>query len=731
MNRFIHTAWRFAIAVLLVEGSLSLFAQVIRLPGGITIGDPRQANRPAGPANRPERPDPDRVCPKTIEWVGILQKEYPGVDLGHTMSNRVQQMSVPLFADAVFQKEFGVSYPKLSDAERRDFFRMHLIPCTNVRRYGQQMSVLQIFNTPFMPGTAGTGPLAPGQLIPALNRLETSRTMLRADEQFLAGASPTLENYDRVTGLPGQRKDELARVWPSEKAQFEATVKDAVARSASVAVQAQIQTLLAASASPQVAKQLRDAPRTYSALFQAMPPDQRTTLVNKLDDRRGAMLRDLLPPQQARADSFPATRQGLNDGAEWFASYQAVFLDAPVIPEAAALAKSYLTKRKVALVKLAPQFKVEIEDSQDANAVTSMYDEVFRLPYDRETETYKQISAARSARAELLNKRAEHARLAAEEKADKAALQRGEINTSSLKLANLTNAAAFRALYVGDFAHTGMQRTNVVFVDAFDGYLQKFGGACKESLPADKVEMSEPECVRSVERTVTKGYAVLSRAEECVEWGRRPLGVYSDPQAFAAKVKLEGLAQSNGFRDFLSMLKTPDPLASATGQMGNMVASELSLQRDIPQLIAENGCGSKALARLQENLTRFANGDDPIHIAGYSTKATQTPRAQDLDVRGIADDLIQANAAGWFFNHYSGLESAAVDGSLDADGRPRHILATYNQEGITSSGSVDIAFVDGVPSCLYFADDPSNCKPPSPSVVKRYEQGEYRRKSGR
>lgn len=708
---------------------VAILGQVIRLPGGITIGEPQQGNRPVKRPERPERPDPERVCPKTVEWVETLQREYPGVDLAHTVSNRVQQMAVPLFADAVFQKEFGVSYAKLSDVERRDFFRMHLIPCTNQRLYGPQMVVLQVFNPPFLPGTAGSGPLSPGQLIPALSRLDAARATLQADTQLLAGTVPSVEAYDRAAKLSEQRKDELVRVWPSEKAQFEGVVKAAVARSANAAVQFKIQPLLDAPPSPQAVKQLRDAPRTYSTLFQAMPADQRTVVANKLEERRNAVLHELIPRQVARADSFPPTRQGLDDGAEWFASYQAVFLEPPVLPEAAALAKIYLSNRETALAKLAPQFRQKIETSQDADAVALMYDEVFRLPDDRQTAVYKDISAARVARADLLNKRAEQARQAAEEKLEKAALLRGDIVPSSLKVTSLTNAKIFRAIYVGDFAHAGIQRANVFFEDMFDSYLQQFGQACRTSLPSDQVEMSEPECKEWI--VTTNPFGMKTAPDRCIVWGRRPLGIYADPRAFAAKEALEDVAQRNAMRGFLQVLATPDPLGNMMSQTGGIIQDAQSLKHDTPQLITENGCGSKALARLQENMTRFANGDDPLHVAGFSPETTKATRAQDLDVRGLADDLIRANAAGWILNRYTGLDGAEVNGGLDAQARPRHIQATYDQKGMTGRGSVDIAFVDGVPSCLYFADDPGNCKAPSPSVVKRYENGEYRRKTGR
>jgi hypothetical protein len=205
--------------------------------------------------------------------------------------------------------------------------------------------------------------------------------------------------------------------------------------------------------------------------------------------------------------------------------------------------------------------------------------------------------------------------------------------------------------------------------------------------------------------------------------------VYADPHAFAAKISLEDVAQRNGVRDFFQALGNRDPLAGAMGQASDLVNSELSLRQDTPQLIAENGCHSKALARLQENMIRFATGDDPLHVAGFTLDTATLTRARELDAAALADDLIRANAAGWFINRYTGLQGAEVASNLDPQGRARHIHASYRQNGMTPTGSVDIAFIDGVPACLYFADDPANCKAPSPSVVKRYEDGAYRRKS--
>ena len=247
---------------------------------------------------------------------------------------------------------------------------------------------------------------------------------------------------------------------------------------------------------------------------------------------------------------------------------------------------------------------------------------------------------------------------------------------------------------------------------------------CAASLPANSVQMSEPKCDQWIERTTYNRFGPVSTSDQCVHWTREMLSMKVDPHAMDAKIGLEGIAERNATRAGLEILFQKDPLAAGGALVGDMAQQVMSLQQDMPRLIDQNGCSSKALARLQENMIRFARVDDPVHIAGFVPNP-KLPRAADLNSRNLADDLISANASGWFFNRYTGLRDVEIGNELDPEGRPRHIKATYDQKGILDSGSVDIAFVDGVPSCLYFSDDPGNCKPPSPSVVKRYENGEY------
>ncbi len=722
--------WLVVATVLYVSGFPAL-AQVIRLPGGITIGDPRAGGRTTLPGNRPGRPDPNSVCPKTLEWLAVLQKEYPGVDLAHTTGSRVQQMAIPLFSDDSFKKAFGVSYPKLSDSERHEFYTTHIIPCNNQRLFGPQVAALTVFNTPFMPGTVGMGPIAPGQLIPALTRLATARATLRAEEQSLDGNTSSAEAYDRAVALPAERKDDLALVWPGEKAQFEAVVKQTVARSAGVAVEAKIQPLLVAPASPGVAAQLRDAPQTFRTLFAAMPAEQGAQLQARLTERRQAVLRQLLPPQQARASAFPATRQGLDDGADWFREFGSVFLLQPAPSEAEAVAKAYLAHREAALAHMEPQFLQKIESSQDPMVIATLYDDVFRLREDRETLTWQQISTLRTSRAKLLNERAAQAMRAAQEREERAAITRGDIVLSSLKVDGLQNAKFFRTIYAGQGPASGLSRSNFLFAKAFLTYLVTFGQSCQEALPRNRVQMTHRECASEAVYRVTNygpyGGWYSHTETECERWedvNYKP-AAFADPRAWAAQQGAEKFAEVSMVQETLKKVFV-NPL-SPFSMMGDIVISKQTMEQDVPALIQENSCNSKALTRLQENMTRLATDQDPLHLPGYQPDRVHTTQAAALDVTRLAGDLVRADATGWMLNKYQGLNGAEIVGEPDGEGRPRRIHATYGQQGFTNEGSVNITFSDGVPSCLYFADAPTTCKTPDPDVMKRYGFGEYRR----
>src|SRR4030095_4338194 len=103
------------------------------------------------------------------------------------------------------------------------------------------------------------------------------------------------------------------------------------------------------------------------------------------------------------------------------------------------------------------------------------------------------------------------------------------------------------ALYLGDFAHSRLQRDGHEFDFLFGNYLKAFAPRCSPSLPPNKVEMTRPECVR--EQYSVNRYGVRTGPSTCVEYRQVGTGLYADPDLYAAQQKVEVEVGRNMMRD--------------------------------------------------------------------------------------------------------------------------------------------------------------------------------------
>src|SRR4029453_17525711 len=88
------------------------------------------------------------------------------------------------------------------------------------------------------------------------------------------------------------------------------------------------------------------------------------------------------------------------------------------------------------------------------------------------------------------------------------------------------------ALYLGDFAHSRLQRDGHEFDFLFGNYLKAFARRCSAYLPPNKVEMTRPECAR--EQYTVNRYGARTGPPTCVEYRQVGTGLYADPALSAA-----------------------------------------------------------------------------------------------------------------------------------------------------------------------------------------------------
>ncbi len=300
------------------------------------------------------------------------------------------------------------------------------------------------------------------------------------------------------------------------------------------------------------------------------------------------------------------------------------------------------------------------------------------------------------------------------------------LSNESLKTDGLQFQGALGAIYRGDFAHVSLQRTGIEFPSLLSSYMASFSTSCFDQLPANKVQVTAKHCATYSQPVNRYGTPVGVRT--CAEYERRPIaGQFADPAVFQAELKLEDSSTSNMMGDIFAALKDPDALSSITKKVGNVTGSEIAADSDMKNLVRMNGCRSPALKRLQDNMVRFAEEEEPIRLDGTVPAAVVGTTAKELDLRKLARDLIEADSQNWMFNRFQGGVALEQDPVLDSAGRPKKVYASYENKGLTEArGSVMISFSDGLPACLYFGDAPDTCKRPSENITRAFSDGRYR-----
>ncbi len=302
--------------------------------------------------------------------------------------------------------------------------------------------------------------------------------------------------------------------------------------------------------------------------------------------------------------------------------------------------------------------------------------------------------------------------------------QTNSLIAPKLNTSGLANEKFIRSIFTGDFATIDFDRDEPGFSLILDAYIDAYWNKCGTSLPDDKVEITYQKCGRWVEHTTT-GYFGTTVTKDCLDWDTIYTKVYTSPAMYEAKTTVDALQSTDYFRNMFRIIKQDNP----TEVIGNYVQQAIILKLDMSSFFSMNDCKSAGMKRFEQNLYAFAMNKLPIVLEG-----SQIPRAdpnvllKDQDFSKLIDDLIYHQSKTWVINKY--VPKSVTEENIvlkDGEGRPAKITANYEymlgrQE---IDGSVTLTFIDGLPNCLYFSDNPITCRTASRKIVLNYAMGKY------
>lgn len=319
-------------------------------------------------------------------------------------------------------------------------------------------------------------------------------------------------------------------------------------------------------------------------------------------------------------------------------------------------------------------------------------------------------------------------RLAQEEQARKLAEARAvqRHGFSNFNTSRLNNEELVEGFFRGNFVDIPFNRDELTFASLIEAYMYTYAKSCQGSLPVNRVQIMEDVC--KTERVTTNGWGVETD-RQCVEWVKRGTGLYADPNLYSAYNIIEGIAARDQFKNAWKLIM--DMAQSNSARAINELAIEAqSFQKDMQQLIMQNGCENKALKRFEENLIQFAKNEAPIQLSGVTESRIADFSIIPQDMTRLAEDLVALNSRTWTFRYIRNSVSNVNVVSRDSQNRPKKISATYLFEGFSGRQQdvVQITFKEGVPDCIYFPNYSTDCRTPDRQVVADYLAGKYSNK---
>lgn len=184
-----------------------------------------------------------------------------------------------------------------------------------------------------------------------------------------------------------------------------------------------------------------------------------------------------------------------------------------------------------------------------------------------------------------------------------------------LRTEGLSYSAELAAIHLGDFGEVGLDQDDNVTAALVTAYRGAFSERCAAALPANKVQIMTQKCER--EEWQENGYGEVAGSRHCASTVTVGTGKYADPEVNRLSDTLEAGQVRRAAGDIGTALRDP------IGYMSPLVNAVRRANKDMNQLLVQNGCSSAVTKRFEANLIRFGSGRDAIVTQGTGKQVNE------------------------------------------------------------------------------------------------------------
>lgn len=723
----------------------------------------------------------EQKCDITFRWLDSGKISAPGN--WNTQTTPAQMMAV--FRDEPMAAVFGKPYDQFDNGERIELLQKVFAKCmgiqqlprsVNVPRFGgiriggghqlppeYRQEFAQYYNLLQESFGGSPGPFEPANVIRYIARVRQQVAWANSSFSFASSATVSVESFQHLKDLDRSINSQLLMLRPEER---DVLHRYLVQRQTNIAPGIIDSWLDSSKGEPKTtasADRLMSDHAQMSATFDALDAPTRASAQTKYEQLLDLDVRDELQSETAKLNTIPSTL----DGARQFGRAESQFLGhygkySQTKPYSAAIDVFSQARSRIYSAALSDWQKHVVNLPLEEKQIASWQNDLnvlFGAAEDRSSPLYQEFKKPVDDKAAQLQAKIaadEQRRLAeAEKEAEKAAQQNamasnnaegkvgsssggagnaklsntsGVLNSSSLAVPDSPNGEMLKNIFTGQFDKLDVDRSSPLFQSVGSGYIKGFSDHCRSFLPSDRIQLTTSVC--DTDRVTTNGWGVET-SRTCVSWTQVPIDEYADPGLYSALNSTPVQSAKSALGIALNVMSGNASLSDITGQINATVDAGSAAKN----LTVANSCNGAAIRRFQENLRRFALGEDGISLNGTEKLgvALLPPASgqvyRDSNYRNLLEDMVRDQSDSWEINRFirGSIGGVNVD-SRDSVGRPKRISAQYQFKGFsgTQTGGVALDFVGGRPKCLFFSDQPSLCMTPAHSITSAYIDGKYR-----
>jgi hypothetical protein len=325
-----------------------------------------------------------------VRWASRLLEEHPELDPRRLLAGHYY---VNLFDDAHFAAHFGATFDELPVRTRNAVHeRFRHTARISTRRPGTLGALLE--RRPdealreFRALATGFSDSGTGSAVEMLPIVFAQRTMRawQADQRARVDAMPpTRETSADLTRLAAAGEEQLTTLWPSEKASFQAAIRDTGQRLAEPTMIAIVESLIEAEPSDEAALALAAWDRGPGLPVAKLRDDARAALQLRTQARLDEILPLLMAEERAKLDRIDSGPAAVSAGNRWLRSLQSRYAFAARHSAVVDTVALLPPRRAGDLAAAQPSLTDQINRFATAQEVRSFLNTTLAVPGDRDT----------------------------------------------------------------------------------------------------------------------------------------------------------------------------------------------------------------------------------------------------------------------------------------------------------------------------------------------------------